>query len=88
MNRHTAFVQADIDRLALARPLRLARLKRQWLEALDQARRTVEALPAHELGCLYLDKSDIPVSPDPAAADFDRLQRHVGRVRGAWPKAK
>lgn len=85
MNRHTALTQGDLDRLALASPLSLPELKRQWLAALAQAEQLVAALPAAELGCFYLDGQGIPVEPDPSQRGFVSLQRHFGRLRGAWP---
>ena len=85
MNRHAAFTQEEIDRLALASPLHLPALKRQWLQGMEQAQKLVEALPASELGCLYLDKSATPTSPDPSSEGFAQLERHFGRVQGAWP---
>jgi hypothetical protein len=86
MNRHAAFTQADIERLALAIPLSLPDLKRQRLAALVQAAKLVAALPAEELGCLYLDEQGIPTEPNPSQKEFASLQRHFGRLRGAWPR--
>ena len=85
MNRHTAFTQEEVERLALAAPLSLLELKRQWLEALEQAEKLVAALPAAELGCLYLDEQGLPVTPNPSQKEFPSLRRHFGRVRGVWP---
>ena len=42
-------------------------------------------LSAEEVGCLYLDASGKPVTPDTASAEFSTLRRHYGSVRGAWP---
>lgn len=88
MNRHTAFTQEDIERLALAGPLSLPDLKRQWIEALAEAEKLVAALPAADLGCLYLDEWGTPVTPDPSSREFTSLGRHFGRVRGVWPTTR
>ncbi len=87
LNRNTAFTQADIQRLDLAVPQTLSDLKRQWYAAMERAGRLLSALPAGEVGCLYLDSlQSAPVQPDPTSAAFASLQRHFGSVRGAWPK--
>ena len=83
--RHTAYQQADIDRLRLKAPLHLPDMKRQWLQALETARQLVDELPADELGCLYLDSKHQPTSPDPRADSFAALTRHRGKTREAWP---
>ena len=49
------------------------------------AERRLEQLPADEVGCLYLDGQNRPVTPDPDAPEFSKLRRHFGCVRGAWP---
>jgi hypothetical protein len=83
--RHVAYTQADIDRLLLAKPLDVAELKGQWICALEKARQLVAALPAGDLGCLYLNHQNEPVTPDPSADDFAERIRHEGCVYGAWP---
>lgn len=83
--RHAAYTQTDIDRLLLAKPLDVSDLKGQWIAALEDARQLVASLPAHDLGCLYLNHQDKPVTPDPSAEDFNKLIRHEGCVYGAWP---
>ncbi|MBQ37504.1 MAG: nucleotidyl transferase AbiEii/AbiGii toxin family protein [Candidatus Latescibacteria bacterium] len=83
--RHVAYTQADVDRLSLQAPLDLTSLKKRWLKALEDARRLVEALPPDEVGSLYLDAEQRPVTPDPASGDFSDLTRHHGSIRGAWP---
>ncbi|MEI7435801.1 MAG: nucleotidyl transferase AbiEii/AbiGii toxin family protein [bacterium] len=83
--RHTAYTQADLDRLQLRIPLDLKVMKRNWLTALDEARILVTSLPPDDIGSLYLRQHQIPVNPDPTAADFPALIRHRGSIRGAWP---
>jgi hypothetical protein len=46
----------------------------------------VARLPPEELGCLYLDLANEPVTPDPDNPNVQGLQRHFASVRGAWPK--
>ena len=84
-NRHTAYTQADLDRLDLRERLDLRDMKAAWLEAVEQARKLVAGLPPEEIGCLYLDPQGRPVTPDPASPDFALLKRHYGAVGGAWP---
>ncbi len=84
--RHTAYAQADLDRLDLRTPLEIGNLKKSWLEALGEAKKLVAGLPAEEIGCLYLGPDRNPVTPDPSADSFPALIRHRGSVRGAWPR--
>jgi len=88
VSRHTAYTQADVDRLQLKAPLDLKLLKRTWLDALREAQKLVESLPTTEIGCFYLDQTQAPVNPDPSADEFPLLLRHCGSVRGAWPTVK
>jgi hypothetical protein len=86
--RTTHYSQAEIDRLELAAPLRMAELKQHWDAALQQATSLVQSLPSQELGVLYLNKQNCPVTPDPHASAFGTLHRHHGSIRGAWPKIR
>jgi len=83
--RHVAYTQADLDRLNLRDSLDLKSLKKKWLKALEDAQRLTDALPPDEVGCLYLDAKQIPITPDPASGVFSALTRHYGSIRGAWP---
>ena len=85
-NRHSRFQQADLKGENLTQPINLRELKQQWLAARERGERLFEQLPSEELGCLYLDRENKPVTPDPANPDFPKLTRHYGSVRGAWPK--
>ena len=85
-NRHACFRESDVKGESLARPVDLRELKKQWLAALARAAGLFSRLPAEELGCLYLNAENKPVTPDPDHADFPGLKRHWGSVRGAWPK--
>jgi hypothetical protein len=85
-NRHSRYQDSDLKGEHLARPVDLRELKQQWLDARAQAERLFELLPAGELGCLYLDPNNTPVTPDPSSPDFPKLTRHFGSIRGAWPK--
>jgi len=85
VSRHTAYTQADVERLQLKAPLDLKLLKRTWLDALSEAQKLVAALPTGEIGCFYLDQTQALVNPDPSADAFPLLIRHFGTARGAWP---
>jgi hypothetical protein len=84
-NRHSRYQESDLKGENLARPVDLRELKRQWLAARERAERLFAQLPSEELGCLYLDQENQPVTPDPSSPDFARLTRHKGSIRGAWP---
>jgi hypothetical protein len=59
--------------------------KHAWIEGSRDAERLLQRLPAEEVGCLYLDATGQPVTPEPATAEFSNLRRHFGSIRGAWP---
>jgi hypothetical protein len=84
-NRHARFQEHDLKAEHLAHPLDLKELKQKWLSAKDQAERLLAQLPEADLGCLYLDAGNIPVTPEPDAPQFVELKRHFGSIRGAWP---
>lgn len=87
LSRHTRYQPEDLAEVRLREPVALPELKRKWLELLRAARRLVEILPAHEVGCLYLEPdSGQPVTPDPEAPGFPRLKRHFGSLKGSWPR--
>jgi hypothetical protein len=86
MNRHSRLSESDFQTEHLARPVDLRELKTQWLAARERAEELCSRLPAEELGCLYLDANNQPVTPDPADAGFAGLKRHRGSIRGAWPQ--
>lgn len=84
-NRHSRYQEVDLKSENLARPIDLQDLKQRWLKARDEAAQLFNVLPAIELGCLYLDAQNHPVTPNPSSPDFAALKRHFGTVRGAWP---
>ena len=80
--RYPAKRLAELD---LREPMDLVACKKQWLEMTREALALFDKLPANELGCFYLNAQNRPVTPDPASAEFPKLCRHFGSVRGAWP---
>jgi hypothetical protein len=83
--RTTHFRPEQFRELLLATPVEVPRWKQVWIEASRAAEQLLPRLPAEEVGCLYLDATGKPVTPDPASAEFSALRRHFGSVRGAWP---
>jgi len=83
--RNSRFPNSQMAKLKLSQPVDLVALKHIWLDALRAARELFPRLPAEEVGCLYLDESGAPVTPEPASPGFAKLKRHFGSVRGAWP---
>ena len=84
-NRHTACNQNDLNRLQLHGTLDAVALKREWLDAIEEARVLVSKLPPDEVGCLYLTPQLEPVTPAPDSESFPQLIRHHGSVCGSWP---
>ena len=83
--RLTHYPASLLSALHLTVPVDLVECKKQWLESVHAAKGLFDRLPAEEVGCLYLDATGKPVTPDPASAEFATLRRHFGSVRGAWP---
>jgi hypothetical protein len=86
MNQHVRFRDSDLQTEKLARPVDLRELKKQWLAAGQAAATLFDHLPEEELGCLYLNARNEPVTPSPDDAAFATLRRHRGCIRGAWPE--
>lgn len=76
---------ALLAKLDLREPVDLLACKKQWLQMTREAFLWFDKLPADEVGCLYLDAQNCPLTPDPASPEFPKLRRHFGSVRGAWP---
>jgi hypothetical protein len=83
--RTTHFRPEQFRELQMAAPLDLPRWKQTWMQATRDAESLLPRLPAAEVGCLYLNATGNPVTPNPDAVDFASLHRHYGSVRGAWP---
>src|SRR5207302_1202655 len=71
-NRHSRYQESDLKGENLVRPVDLRELKQQWLDARARAEHLFEQLPAEELGCLYLDPDNKPVTLDPSGPDFPK----------------
>jgi hypothetical protein len=84
--RTSRYRPEHLARVRLREPVTVVELKQRFLAAVREAERLINALPAEELGCLYLDASGRPVAPDPASPDFPKLTRHHACLRGAWPR--
>ena len=70
----------------LSSPGNFTNVRQRWLGAVEEAETLIAALPAQEFGCLYLDATGQPVTPNPASPDFAGLTRHYGSIRGAVPR--
>jgi hypothetical protein len=71
--------------LSLRNPLDLKSLKKEWLQALAEAKKLIPLLPTKDLGCLYLNDELTPVTPLPDDDSFNSRPRHWGTIRGTWP---
>jgi hypothetical protein len=74
-----------LNNLLLREPLDPVECKRQWVQALAEAKALFTELPAEEVGCLYLNAENQAVTPNPSVPEFSQLRRHYGSVRGTWP---
>jgi len=83
--RSARFSAPELQALDLSTPVDPPALKQQWLGAVQRAQTLLDALPAGEAGCLYLQTKGQAINPDPSSPDFPGLTRHYGSLRGAWP---
>lgn len=75
----------DLARLALAAPIDVKALKREWLAALDSVEPLVSSLPPREIGCLYYSASrEAFVDP----RDVADAVCHYGRPGGVLPQVE
>ncbi len=84
--RGNKFRPEEVRGVPLREPFDLVANKEAWLAAWAEANALFEKLPPAEMGCFYLDAAGKPVCPDPATAEFPKLTRHYGSVKGAWPR--
>ena len=83
--RLTHYSASLLQKIKLREPVDLMECKKQWLSTAFNAEQLINRLPAEEVGCLYLDPTGKPVTPDPDSEEFPTLTRHFGSIRGAWP---
>jgi len=74
--------EEDLARLALAEPVDLHALKREWIEALDDVVGFVESRPPEEIGCLYYGPAE-KAFVDPRVVP--EAVPHYGRPGGVLP---
>ena len=84
-NRHSSYREADLSSANLVHSVDLKSLKRQWIAARENALTLFSELPRNEIGCLYLNQNNEPVTPNVRDSEFANLKRHRGSVCGAWP---
>ncbi len=86
--RHSQFPTEDLHRLHLAEPVDFPTLKKVLIGACADAEALFVRLPPAEMGCFYLDAQARPVCPNPSSSNFEKLTRHFGSVKGAWPRIR
>ncbi len=86
IDQHRAISPQQIAELSLFMPIDAVTIRRNWTIAKAESEKLFCALPATEVGCLYLDpRTRTPVLPEPSDPQFIKLQRHRGSLFGAWP---
>lgn len=86
ISRHVFYDPEQVKKVNLNQPFDLVKMKREWMEIIEKSQTLVEKLPMEEIGCFYLDSAGKPVCPSPDSADFAKLIRHYGSIKGAWPR--
>jgi hypothetical protein len=81
--RKGRFRPEDFADLELLESPNLIAMKQHWNRALEKAKLLINALPAEDAGCLYIDpKTNALVEPSPTPSGFIR---HFGSLGGTLP---
>ena len=86
MKRQAYYTAEQVKEVDVDGKMSLVQMRKNWMEMAAEAEMLFSKLPPNDKGCLYLDAQGKPVCPDPASAQFPKLTRHFGSVKGAWPK--
>ena len=86
MKRQAFYTSEQVKEVQVSQPLDLVQMRRTWLRMSAEVEALLAKLPPEEKGCLYLNAAGQPVRPDPVAPEFQKLTRHYGSVKGAWPR--
>ena len=87
LRRRGRYRPEELERLRLAEPVDLPRLKGRWLSALDSAERFGRSRPPEEVGCLYYSRRERRfVEPEAGAALDGDVLPHFGRPGGVLPR--
>ncbi len=85
MKRNSIIRPEQLSAELLVRPMSPSVLKQEWLTLLAAAQSTLQALPAADLGCLYLNSTgSVERLPNPQS--LQTYQRHFGSIGGSWPR--
>lgn len=76
----------DYESLKFAQPADPFKLKKIWLEAIQDAKELFDLLIDLDApyGCFFLDKNGVPQTP--TVETLSDLQPHYGSLRGCWPR--
>ena len=85
ISMRTHFRDEDFLALKLREHFTVRDFKVQWLAIVQEAKTLIRTLPQEQVGCLYLDSTGRPVTPDTSA--LSKLTPHYGTLGGAWPTA-
>ncbi|HMO05249.1 MAG TPA: hypothetical protein PKC67_12350 [Kiritimatiellia bacterium] len=86
LQRIQRYTAADYAGVQLVKPPDPVAMKKQWLGALETARRLFDEVLNDEApyGCLFLDDRGHPQTP--SRETLAVLRPHFGGVRGCWPR--
>jgi hypothetical protein len=85
IQRHMTFTPDQLAAESLTKSVDPVKLKKDLLTLLDQARKTLQEVPAKAIGCLFTDKIG-NVLKDLSKLKLNLHKPHHGTVRGSWPK--
>jgi len=85
IQRHITFTPDQLAAESLKKPVDPIKLKKDLLSLLEETRKTLQAVSAANIGCLFTDKKGNVVK-DLSKLNQTQHTPHHGSIRGSWPK--
>lgn len=85
IQRHLTFTPDQLAAESLTKPVDPVKLKKDLLALLERTRKTLQKIPAKNIGCLFTDKKGHVVK-DLSKLNLTQHTPHFGSIRGSWPR--
>lgn len=85
MQRHMIFTPDELAAESLTKTVNPVKLKKELISLLEETRKILSAIPADDLGCLFVDKKG-DVLKDLRKINKRHFTAHYGSIRGSWPR--
>jgi hypothetical protein len=85
MQRHITFTPAELAAESLTKKVDPVKLKKDLRELFEVAQKTLQKIPAENIGCLYTNNKG-KILTDLTKFDEHHHKAHHGSIRGSWPR--